>query len=270
MNKTRKKPFRMLLTNDDGFGTVGITSLYGALKDTFSVTIAAPASEQSGVSHAFTFSSPLYYSKIQSNNGGLSGYAIRGTPSDCVKFAVSHLLGGKPDIVVSGMNIGENSGTSGFYSGTVAAAREGAFWQIPSFAFSTGEKGKEHVDDYSKKAVEILEFILEHYSEILAKEKNRIFFNVNFPECPLSECRGVKITRQSMAFFDDRYRRVCDKEGKDAFYIYGEKRNVELSDDYDSRAVMNNYIAITPLDFDATSQGGLNTLAVLEKNFNIL
>ncbi|MBD3322213.1 MAG: 5'/3'-nucleotidase SurE [Chitinivibrionales bacterium] len=263
-----QKKQTVLLTNDDGFGSAGISSLYAALKKRYTVVAAAPESEQSGVSHAFTFISPLYFAEVHGASGTLSGYAIKGTPSDCVKFAVSHLLKTKPDIVVSGMNIGENSGTSGFYSGTVAAAREGAFWQIPSFAFSTGERGAEYVADYSARAVEILDIILSRYNDVLTRENNRIFFNVNFPECPLDECRGVKVTRQSLAFFDDRYRCVQDDRGNDAFYIYGEKKNVESTDEYDSRAVMNNYIAVTPLDFDATSQGALKSLALLENQFN--
>jgi 5'-nucleotidase len=251
---------RVLLSNDDGFHSTGIRCLYDALSAHFAVTTVAPQREQSGVSHAFTFHSPLYYEKV-GENGSMPGYVVNGTPSDCVKFAVSTLMSQRPDVVVSGMNLGENSGISGFYSGTLAAAREGAFWGIPSVAFSVCDGAKSHMADYSAMAVRILRHILEMHTS------SATYYNVNFPACPVAECRGIKVARQSMAFFDDRYRSVVNERGEEGFLVYGQKIGLEQTDDYDSCALANNYATVSPLHFDATAEEALRGLQSQEHVF---
>jgi 5'-nucleotidase len=251
---------RVLLTNDDGFDSPGIGALHEALRADFEVVVAAPRTQQSGVSHAFTFTTPLYYDTLDS--GGKTGYVIDGTPSDCVKFAISHLLPYRPDIVVSGINMGENSGMSGFYSGTVAAAREGAFWGVLSVAFSLEDGGTEHLASYAENARVMLHRIAGLHCGFA--HGGRIYYNVNFPACAPGCCRGVKVTRQSLAFFEDRYRRVPGKAQRDGYVIYGEKKDLEAADTFDSRALRNNFITITPLDYDATAESALARLTELE------
>ncbi len=146
MSKMEQK-LNVLLTNDDGFYADGIRLLYEELIKNFSVTVVAPEHEKSGVGHAFTFNNPLHYTKSLESDP-IKGYIVNGSPADCVKFAISYLLPQKPDIVISGINNGENSGLSAFYSGTVAAAREGAFWNIPSFAFSVCKESFSCAKDY--------------------------------------------------------------------------------------------------------------------------
>jgi 5'-nucleotidase len=253
----------ILLTNDDGAHATGIRHLYEALTPWAQVTVVAPDSEQSGVGHAFTFNKPLHVEKKRLFNA-VEGYVVSGTPVDCVKIAVSVILPKRPEIVVAGLNIGENSGLSAFYSGTVAAAREGAFWDIPSVAFSVCEEGKQHAAAYAALAAGLLKRI--HAIE-KRKKKHRVFYNVNFPSCAPGKSRGIRVTAQSQAFFDDRYKTI-DVEShhtKRGFVIYGEKKDIERSNAFDSRALMNQYITITPLCFDATASGNVPGMAGLER-----
>jgi 5'-nucleotidase len=256
------KRLRILLTNDDGYQSIGILRLYEALIARHDVVVAAPRDEQSGISHAFTFNRPLSFSYLP-EKVHMKGYMISGTPSDCVKFAISFLLKEKPDIIVSGVNSGENSGVSGFYSGTLAAAREGAFWGIPSFAFSLCSGGKDFLIDYSRKSLDIMDLVMAAASP--SDDNNLTYYNVNFPACALDACKGIKVTRQSLAFFDDRYERIKIENAQDGYVVYGEKKEIEESDLYDSRALMNQYITITPLHFDATAHWQMQRLSCLER-----
>jgi 5'-nucleotidase len=260
------KPLTILLTNDDGYGAVGIKHLYNALSARHEVFVAAPQAEHSGVGHAFTFNKPLQFMPIP-ESCGLPGFAVKGTPSDCVKFALSYLLHKKPDIVISGINDGENSGISNFYSGTVAAAREGAFWRLPSFAFSLSRGNEEYFLGYAKAAAAIVESVISTVRPSLktGDDGRQVYYNVNFPSCAPDKCKGRKVTRQSLAFFDDRYRCIQIEQGGDGFMICGEKTDVEESDMYDSRALMNDYTTITPLWLDATAHWTLQDLSVLER-----
>jgi 5'-nucleotidase len=254
--------FRILLTNDDGYAAPGIRRLHDVLALEHDVTVSAPHTEQSGIGHAFTFNRPLHYTTLPSELG-MRGWAVGGTPSDCVKFAVSHLLTQKPDIVVSGMNIGENSGISSYYSGTVAAAREGAFWRLPSIAFSVCSNAAErHLVAYCEKAGKLLDRIMT----MRPVDNGRIVFhNVNFPACSPDDCKGVKVTRQSLAFFDDRYRRADGPSSQEEYVVYGDKKDIEPQDAFDSRALLNNYITVTPLGFDATAEWAMPLINELER-----
>ena len=242
---------RILLTNDDGVEAVGLRCLAEALGARHELLIVAPGHEQSGIGHAFTFKTPLYYRQTRAG-GGPPTYAVDGTPADCVKFAVAFLAKPRPDVVVAGMNIGENSGISSIYSGTVAAAREGALWGIPSFAFSVAGTIERYAADYAVRAAGILEWVMGFAEGELVRRHPRTFYNVNFPACAPSECRGVRVTRQSLAFFDDHYRSAGRTEHGEGYQLYGEKRNLEAGLEYDSRALADHYAALTPLELDAT------------------
>ncbi|MGB7567624.1 MAG: 5'/3'-nucleotidase SurE [Chitinivibrionales bacterium] len=256
------KRLRILLTNDDGYQSAGIKRMHEALVSRHEVIVAAPRNEQSGIGHAFTFNRPLNFARLP-EEACMDGYMVSGTPSDCVKFAISYLLKEKPDIIVSGVNSGENSGISGFYSGTLAAAREGAFWGIPSFAFSLCVGGEGFLIDYSRKALDIMDLVMAAASPSV--DNNQTYYNVNFPSCSPELCKGIKVTRQSLAFFDDRYELIKVENAQDGYMVYGEKKEIEGSDLYDSRALMNQYITITPLHFDATAHWQLRPLSSLER-----
>jgi 5'-nucleotidase len=242
---------RILLTNDDGISAQSMWDLHEELLKYASITVVAPDRERSGTGHAFTFNAPLHYEEKRVKNG-LEGFVVSGTPVDCVKFAISYLLPERPDIVVAGLNVGENSGLSAFYSGTVAAAREGAFWGIPSIAFSLCNGGERYAREYAAHATSILRWIVLQEQR---KKNHNVYYNVNFPACSPKNSRGIKFTAQSLAFFDDRYEKI-DVEAhytKKGYMIYGDKKDLEKSNKYDSCALMNNYITITPLTFDATA-----------------
>lgn len=256
----------LLLTNDDGFNSKGIQLLFDILKNDYQIIIVAPDSEKSGVSHSFTYNLPLYYEKI---SGGYADniYSVSGSPADCVKFAISHLLPTLPDIIVAGLNIGENSGISSFYSGTVAAAREGAFWKVWSFAFSVCEEAEHFSEQYVKKIPKIIKEILRGNKHI----GENILFNINFPSCRPDEVKGLKITRQSLAFFNDKYKMIApyhDERSKTGYKIYGEKVDIELSDEYDSRALLNGWITVTPLSLDSTAHEEICKIKRLETTFS--
>jgi 5'-nucleotidase len=254
---------KILLTNDDGISSKGLEQLYRTLCDDFEIFTIAPHVEQSGVGHSFTYQNTLF---LHEHTGGFADtlFSLTGSPADCVKFAISKLLPEYPDIVVSGLNIGENSGISSYYSGTVAGAREGAFWRIRSFAFSLCSESYQYAEEYLKMVPDIIRQI---HSSDMVKDK-KVYFNVNFPPCPPSDVKGIKITRQSMAYFQDDYRCVSSNTS-DGYRIFGEKVNIEESEDFDSRALLNGWVTITPHSFDSTSYEQFNALKNRENEFSI-
>lgn len=252
---------KILLTNDDGFSAPGIRYLYDSIKNGNSVTVIAPEKEQSGVGHAFTYKKLLMYKKCIFKNN-VEGYSVSGTPSDCVKIGLGHILSEKPDVVVSGINYGSNTGIAVYYSGTVAAAREAAFWRIPGIAFSISEDGISFVEGYSGIAVMIIEKIIANCKKMV--NNNKLFFNVNFPSCNPDNCSGLRITKQSQAFYNDKYKPVKTNDNSIAYQLYSERMEIEDSDDYDVCSVENNFISVTPLCFDETAEDSLNRFFHLE------
>ncbi len=256
----------LLITNDDGYNSKGIQLLFNILKNDYHIVIVAPESEKSGVGHSFTYHHPIIYEKI-SDGYADNIYSVNGSPADCVKFAVSHLLSAFPDIIVAGLNIGENSGISSFYSGTVAAAREAAFWKIWSFAFSLCEEAERYSDQYVRTIPTLIQKIIN----VKKGFSENIFYNINFPPCHPEKVKGIKITRQSMAFFNDKYEKIeleYEKYSKFGYKIYGEKVGIESSDEYDSRALLDGWITITPLSFDSTAYAEMIEIKKVEKIFS--
>lgn len=254
----------MLLTNDDGYSSSGIKLLHSVLQQYYEVTVVAPKSEKSGVSHSFTYHQPLECKKI-TDSYAENLFTVDGSPSDCVKFAVSYLCEKKPDMIVSGINIGENSGVSSIYSGTVAAAREGAFWKIPSFAFSVFKADSESETYFSS----IIPRLLDHFFDNDHLFGSNTYFNINYPPCKPSFVKGVKITKQSLAFFSDEYRHVSSGDTGKSYQLFGEKLELEKSDEYDSSALEQHWITITPHSFDTTAYRDYYRLKTLEKSFSI-
>jgi len=255
------RKLRVLLTNDDGFSAPGIQHIYTALKDDFEVTVVAPEEEQSGIGHAFTYHKPLVVNEREFK-GGIA-YVVSGTPADCVKFGLSYLMDEMPDSIVSGINNGGNTGIAGFYSGTVAAARESAFWQVTGIAFSCGgEDANKYMADYADVSRKILyRFLSEKTSR---NNGNMVYYNVNFPSCHPEDCAGIKVTRQSLSFWDDIYTPGKKENGTVEYLLNGERKDVEESNEYDTRAIENKYIAITPLQIDATATDEFQSMSIFE------
>ena len=189
---------KLLLSNDDGFDAPGMKFLHSALYKKHSLTVSAPAIEQSGVGHAFTYRKGINLVEREYADG-TPGFAVAGTPADCVKVALGHLLGELPDAVVSGINNGDNTGIAGFYSGTVGAAREAAFWGVPAVAFSVANNSEQFYEEY----VDLIEgFVLRLTDKSMTFGENgkTVFYNVNFPGCVRGECKGIRVCQQSLSF----------------------------------------------------------------------
>jgi 5'-nucleotidase len=236
---------RILLTNDDGIHAPGLMALREALKDTFDVHIVAPESEMSAVGHAITLTSPLRVQAVD-KGGRFYGYAITGTPADCVKIAVQELLEKKPDIILSGINLGANVGMNILYSGTVSAATEGAFLGIPSAAVSLDTRRNPDFGFAARFSREIIRFMAEN------PLRDGTALNVNIPALPPAQIAGIQVTRQGVYRFEERFERRTDPRGRIYYWLAGEKAVENGHPDTDSTALRERKITITPIQYDLT------------------
>lgn len=244
----------ILLTNDDGIYAEGIFALYRELKKIGEVTVVAPDSEQSSVGHGITLSHPIWFKKVN-RKSKFFGYGISGTPADCVKFAGSVILKKKPDVVVSGINLGANDGCSVFYSGTVAGAREGALLGIPSMAISLAT----FVNPDFRCAAETG----AHLTRILFKNKlpPGTFLNVNVPNKTTSLIKGIKITRQGKVPIHGAFQKRTDPNLRDYYWMTGKvpphKKDIHI----DTYALRENYVTVTPIHCDLTDYSSLKKMS---------
>jgi 5'-nucleotidase len=248
------KKTHILITNDDGISAEGIQALTELLADNYRLTVVAPEYPQSGKSHSITTTRGLRLDKKEHFNGHMR-YSVHGTPADCVKIALQCIMEDKPDIIVSGINDGTNTGNSAFYSGTVGAALEGAFFNIPSIAFSLcTERGKDkHFRNSDKYILELIEYVLAEF------KKKSCCFNVNIPNIPTT--KGIKICRQTKGAWKESFEKKIDDEGHESFWLKGNYINEEPdAKDTDEWAVSNEFIAVVPLTTDLTNNSNLERL----------
>ncbi len=240
----------ILLTNDDGIFVPGLWALHAALREWGDVTVVAPRAEQSGISHAITYRTPISAERVLLD-GSVGGYAVSGTPADCVKFGVLELLEEPPDVVVSGINLGLNVGHNVFYSGTVAAAIEGAMNGILSVAFSSCPSNADQLDRVAAEALRVLKMILELGPE------TALAYNVNLPSLRDGEPE-IMFTQQGAVPFGERYR---GGEGRGTYQLHiptGVHRRP--NEGCDEHAVEAGMISVTPLRADLTDQDSLRLL----------
>jgi 5'-nucleotidase len=243
----------ILITNDDGINAEGISALYKAVKDMGNVTVVAPDSERSAVGHAITISDPLRVKEVF-KDGKFFGYATSGTPADCIKLAVRAILKEKPDLVISGINLGANTGYNVLYSGTVSGATEGAILGIPSFAISLGTYEKP---DFSFAA----EFARKVAGHILERRLPRgTLLSVNVPAVPGKDIRGVKVTSQSKVALTERFDKREDPRKRVYYWLTGEMIEADNEKMSDIEAVRNNFVSITPIHCDMTDYGFIKKL----------
>ena len=230
----------ILLSNDDGIEADGIRHLEDVLKNMGEVVVVAPTTQMSASSHAVTLKKPLYVKKISRNK-----YSVSGTPADCVITGLFYLLNREPDLVLSGINLGQNLGEDVFYSGTVAAAREGALYGIRSAAFSlvvgNGDE-KANFDSASQIAKDIVNNILVNMPE-------GILLNVNIPNLPYNKIKGLRITKLSSRRYVDVVKREKD------FIVIGGRPVWNMEEGTDIISVREGYVSITPLLKDLTDYG---------------
>ena len=243
----------ILVTNDDGIYTDGIYWLWEAVKDFGNVLVVAPDTEKSAVGHAITITNPLR-TKHVNRRGGFSGYAVNGTPADCVKIAVQSILKSPPDLVVSGINYGANVGTNVIYSGTVSAATEGTFLGIPSVAVSIDS---HHPEDF-KPAMDITQNTLNKVLEFSLPEGTLL--NVNVPDIPGAKIKGTRITTQGNAYFKDRFEKREDPRGNIYYWMTGESIDPDSSGNTDNWALKDGYISVTPIHYKLTNKTFMSDL----------
>ncbi|GAB1430744.1 5'/3'-nucleotidase SurE [Ignavibacteria bacterium] len=247
---------RILVTNDDGIDSPGIYALAFALRRVGTVTVVAPDRQQSAVGHALTVSSPLRATPFR-RNGEMFGYAINGTPADCVKLAISTLLPEKPDIVVSGINHGANTSLNVLYSGTVSAATEAMMMGYKAMAVSLTDFGWEAdmsaAADYAAMLAERLPGLALPHDTVL---------NVNVPAIPSTNIKGIKATRLSDSVWEDVYQERFDPMERPYYWLKG-TYHARGEDDSDDRALADGWVAITPIRYDLNNYAAINTLSVL-------
>lgn len=241
------KKLSILISNDDGIFSEGIATLIREIKTIADVTVVAPETQQSAVGHAITVHRPLRVREVQ-KEGAFFGYAVDGTPADCVKLATRHLMPAKPDLVISGINHGSNTAISVIYSGTVSAATEGTILGVPSFAVSL--TSFESNVDYSYAARFARRLALTVIERGLP---NGTLLNVNVPPVPEEQIRGVVITKQGKSIWNDEFEARRDPGNRQYFWLKGELVELDNEEDIDQRAILNNMVSITPIQYDLTN-----------------
>lgn len=249
----------ILLTNDDGIDAPGIIALQRELAAIGQVTVVAPKEDRSGVGHALTFFPPMKLKRVE-REGKFFGYALSGTPADCVKLALSKLLQNKPDLVISGINRGANVGIAVFSSGTVAGAREGAIQGISAIALSlASHRGAPDQDDYRFAARFTRKLAL-----LVAKNglPPGVLLNVNVPAGEENEIKGVAVTRQETGKLDLTFQEAKDPFGE-LYYYYGlgpRSTRVPPDGQTDQGALAEGRVSITPLRLDTTEDAWMEKL----------
>lgn len=248
---------RILVTNDDGIDSPGIYALVHALRRLGQVVVVAPDRQQSAVGHALTVSSPLRVTPFH-RDGEMFGYAINGTPADCVKLGISTIIDYKPDIVVSGINHGANTSLNVLYSGTVSAATEAMFMGIRAMAVS--------LTDFSltadmSAAAEYALLIAARLPELDLPADTLL--NVNVPAIPRDDIKGIKVARLSDSIWEDEYMERLDPMGRAYYWIKG-TYHVRGDADTDDRAVADGWVAVTPIRYDLNNYSALAALGGLD------
>lgn len=248
----------IFLTNDDGYRSRGIAALIEVARQFGRVVVLAPEEPQSGMSQAFTMSRPLFLRKVREEEG-LEVYAFTGTPVDCVKMAFDHLLcDRKVDLVISGINHGSNSAINVLYSGTMGAAIEGSFYGCPSVGLSlTTHDPDAEFESAKHYAREIIASVLENPHS----EKQPLCLNVNVPNIPFEDVKGVKVCRQCRGIWREEFFPYEDPRGKPYFWLTGSYTNYEpAAADTDEWALKEGYVAVVPVQIDMTSYGQISYL----------
>jgi 5'-nucleotidase len=236
---------KILLANDDGIYSEGLYAIYKELSKIADVTVVAPITEQSAVGHAITIADPLRVIDFY-KYGEFFGYGIKGTPADCVKIAMCDIMDEKPDLVVSGINHGANLASNVIYSGTVSAATEGAMLGVKSIAVSLCTKEKF---DFTP-AAEIGAYFANYlYSSSMP---DCTVLNINVPALSKEEIKGWRFAKQGHSRFLDTFAKREDPRGGNYYWLVGEKKEIDMTDESDEFMVEHGFVSVTPLMFDMT------------------
>ena len=244
------KPF-ILISNDDGYQAPGLLALTRILKKIAEVVVVAPDREQSATSHALTLHRPL---RVTEHGKGL--YAVDGTPTDCITLAIHELLDRKPDLVVSGINLGANLGDDVHYSGTVSAAMEAAILGIPSLAVSL-VVWRGQVPQFQTAAAVAKKFC---HRLLSGKVFPRNVFNINVPNIPTKQLKGYRFTKLGKRNYGGIIIKKRDPRHRDYYWIGGDERTFKKIPSSDTAAILNGCVSITPLQVDMTNYALLEAM----------
>ncbi len=240
---------RILVANDDGYLAPGLAALADRMRSLGEIFVIAPESNHSGASNSLTLSRPL---TVREASNGFR--YVNGTPTDCVHIALTGLLDRRPDLVVSGINNGQNMGDDTIYSGTVAAAMEGYLFGVPAIAFSQVEKGHAHLEAAAQIAADLVERFLR------APLAGPILLNVNIPNRPLGELRGIQVTRLGKRHESEPVVRATNPHGEPIYWIGPSGVAKDAGPGTDFYAIDQGFVSVTPLQVDLTHVGQINTV----------
>lgn len=235
---------RILLTNDDGIYAKGLRTLIERLSGDHDVYVIAPSVEQSAKSHSITMHHPIMVKSVDLYENVKAAYAIGGTPADCVKIAIEELLDFKPDLVISGINDGPNLGNDIIYSGTVAAAVEGSFYDVNSVAVSLSGRSNTEF----RVAADFIADNLEAFAKMNLPLDTAI--NVNVPCLPAEEIKGTKVTSVGIRKYANTFDHRHTPRGEAYYWLAGQPLEADQNGDSDIKAVKEGYISVTPIRFD--------------------
>ncbi len=252
---------QILLTNDDGIYAPGLRALEEALQRLGDVFVVAPATEQSGVGHSITFLNPLICKEVFEGDRR-RGWAVEGSPADCVKIGIAEFCPRRPDLVVSGMNGGLNAGINVLYSGTVAAAIEGAFFGIDSVAVSLEFDEQANFTKAAEIAARLIGQLLAH------KGPEPHLYNVNIPIAALDNGAELRVVPMSVARYGEKFEKRMDPRGRSYYWATNLPGPPADGEETDLTALRKGYITLTALDYDMTKRGLLDEMRKWDLNLN--
>jgi len=244
---------QILLTNDDGIHSEGLWALYRRFSRKHTVTVVAPDRERSAIGHGITLDRPLRAFEVAVGNG-FRGFAVTGTPADCIKLGVLEILRYRPDLVISGINAGINVGININYSGTVAGAREAALNGIAAAAVSVQGGTIACYEDAAAFTELLSERIFQRGLPF------GTFLNVNIPDCSSGAIRGIRISRQGVALFSEYFEKRKDPRDRTYYWQGCDMQPFTDDSEIDGDALRQRFISITPIKCDTTDYAAIEAV----------
>lgn len=244
---------KILLTNDDGIFAPGIKVLANELSKSHEIYIVAPDTERSAAGHSITIHHPLRVKEHPEFGDNIKAWSVTGTPADCTKIALEAILTEYPDLIISGINNGANLGTDVLYSGTVSAAMEGAIHDITSIAMSINSFTNHHYLAAAKYVPKILDLIN-------SSNLPNILYNVNVPNLPYEEIKGIAVTRLGFRRYKNEFEERLDPRGKKYYWMAGTSVKIDQPEDSDLYKIEEGYVTLTPMHYDMTYDKYLDVL----------
>ncbi|MEN6379190.1 MAG: 5'/3'-nucleotidase SurE [Methanofastidiosum sp.] len=244
---------RILVTNDDGYGSEGIKKLTEVAESLGEVVVIAPKENCSGIGHSYSMFKKIEVEGLYLDDKKRTDYIVSGTPVDCVALAIRHFMREKIDLVLSGINHGENISYDIYYSGTVSAAREGIINDIPSISISSSD----YFNPMFETATKFLEILFDSWN--FKKLPTDTLLNINVPSVPFDELNGVEITRLGRRVYYDEPFETNNEGGKMYFKVFGKPPGGFAEEGTDYSAIKQNKVSLTPIHLDATNHNEMRS-----------